>query len=102
MKFCMSPERRPNIPQDLRDKLSENTAPIQRLQSLAEQCLSSNDKSIQSMKEQYSRVMECWQTLNEGLATVEVAVVPWKELTDRFDELQDWFDELSEQVKQLT
>ena len=52
------------------------------------------------MKEQYSRVMECWQTLNEGLATDEVAVVPWKELTDRFDELQDWFDELSEQVKQ--
>ena len=44
--------------------------------------------------------MECWKTLNEGLATVEAAVVPWKELTDQFDELQDWFDELSEQVKQ--
>lgn len=43
--------------------------------------------------------MECWQTLNDGIATVEVAIVPWKELTDQFDELQDWFDELSEQVK---
>ena len=51
------------------------------------------------MREQYGRIEEGWRALNEGIGSLEVAMVPWKELTDRFDELCDWFDGLRERVR---
>ena len=68
---------------------------------LVDQLLSCEDNpATHAMREQHSKVEENWRALNEGVGALEVAVAPWKELTDRFDELQDWFDEFRESVRQ--
>ena len=51
------------------------------------------------MRKKHSRITESWRALNEGMETLAVAMAPWKELTDRFDELQDWLDQLRERAR---
>ena len=79
----------------------ENKESVQRLQTLAEDHLSSDDHpdEVQKMKKKLSRVQENWRALNKGMESLVVAVAPWKEMTDRFDELQDWFDQFRERVR---
>jgi chromosome segregation ATPase len=85
--------------EDLRDQVEENTAPVQRLQQLATDHLSPDEPATQKITEKFSRVEENWRALNEGVESLVVAMAPWKELTDQFDELQDWFDQFRDQVR---
>ena len=87
-------------PQDLREQVSDNADGVHRLQALAEEQLASDDHpGVREMKKKLSRVEEKWQALNEGVESLVVAVAPWKEMTDRFDELLDWFDRFRERVR---
>ena len=54
---------------------------------------------VAEMKKKFSRIQENWRVLNEGAESLLVAMAPWKEMTDRFDELQDWFDRFRERVR---
>ena len=70
------------------------------MQALAEEQLASDDHpDVREMKKKLSRVEEKWLALNEGVESLVVAVAPWKEMMDRFDELQDWFDRFRERVR---
>ena len=51
------------------------------------------------MRKQIKRISDSWRALNEGIEKLAVAMAPWKELTDRFDQLQDWFDEFRDRVR---
>ena len=85
----------------MRDQISDNAEPVQRLATLAEDHLSTSDKhpGVAEMKKKFSRIQENWRVLNEGAESLLVAMAPWKEMTDRFDELQDWFDRFRERVR---